>query len=298
MDGVLNLLKPPGMTSHDVVGYVRRLAGQKAVGHTGTLDPGAAGVLPVVLGKATKLAEYIAAGDKAYRAEITFGVATDTLDAEGSETERRSCPDLQAARVAAALPALTGPIMQVPPMVSAIKIGGRKLYELARQGEEIEREARPVTIHRFELLAYWPGEFPRALVDVACSKGTYIRSLCVDLGVVLGVPAHMSFLVRTASGRFSLAEALTLEEVAEAARAGRLADRVLPIREAAAGMPSLTVSGEALGRLAHGVAPRFPEGRLAPLLGQTVALVDPGGDLKALAEVDGSPPYLRLKRVF
>ena len=297
MDGLLNLLKPPGMTSHDVVAWVRRTVGERKAGHTGTLDPGAAGVLPICLGRATLLAEYVAGADKSYRAEIRFGVATDTLDAEGRETARRPCPELTRAAVASALPALTGAILQVPPMASAIKIAGQPLYELQRRGETVERAARPVTIHRLQLLTFFPGEFPVAYVDVDCSKGTYIRSLCADLGTGLGVPAHMGFLVRTAAGAFRLEAALTLEAVAAAAQDGTLPGYLTGLAAAVSHLPCLQLAAAAAARLTHGVAPRPAPAELAPLAGRTVALLDPSGALRALAEVTGDPLHLRLKRV-
>jgi len=297
MDGILNLLKPPGMTSHDVVAWMRRVSGERKAGHTGTLDPSAAGVLPICLGRATLLAEYVAGADKSYRAEVCFGVATDSLDADGVETERRPCPELTEAAVAAALPALTGAILQVPPMASAIKVGGRRLYELARKGETVERTPRPVTIHRLDLLAFFPGTFPVAYLDVDCTKGTYVRTLCADLGERLGLPAHMGFLVRTRAGPFHLERALTLEQAAGAAAAGRLAQHLLAPAAAVAHLPSLRIGGAAAQRLSHGVAPGLPAAELAPLAGQTVALLSTDGSLLALAEAGGDPIQLRLKRV-
>lgn len=276
MDGILNLLKPPGMTSHDVVGFVRRTLQTKKVGHTGTLDPGVAGVLPICVGKATRLAEYIAGDDKAYRAEITFGLATDTQDSFGEVTAEADASHLTRGDLAYVLPRFQGEIMQVPPMVSAVKVNGKKLYELAREGVEIEREARPVTIHKLQLLDFRPGPRPVAFVDVVCSKGTYIRTLAVDIGAALNLPAHMSHLVRTRSGPFTLADAATLEDLA-AGRAPMLAPAA-----ALGDMPRQTVPSFLADKVRNGLAPHRLKVREEP--GTTMALLDESGDLLALAE--------------
>ncbi|BAD40510.1 tRNA pseudouridine(55) synthase TruB [Symbiobacterium thermophilum] len=287
VDGVLNLLKPPGMTSHDVVAFVRRALGVKKAGHTGTLDPGVAGVLPVCVGRATRLAEYIAGSDKAYRAEITFGVATDTQDGFGEVVAEADASHLTRGDVAYALTRFHGPIEQVPPMVSAVKVGGKRLYELARKGVEVEREPRRVFIHRLQLLDFRPGPRPVAYIDVVCSKGTYVRTLAHDLGRFLQVGAHLSYLVRTRSGPFVLAQAATLEELA----AGKA--RLLPPAAALGDMPRVTVSGRAAARVLHGVAPAV---RVEHPDGTTVAVVAANGALLALAEADGGG--LRLRKVF
>ncbi|MFZ5827207.1 MAG: tRNA pseudouridine(55) synthase TruB [Bacillota bacterium] len=284
MDGVLNLLKPPGMTSHDVVSVVRRALGIKKVGHTGTLDPGVAGVLPICVGRATRLAEYIAGEDKAYRAEITFGVTTTTQDSFGEVLSDQEASHLTRGDIAYSLARFHGPVMQVPPMVSAVKVGGKRLYELARQGVEVEREARQVYIHRIQLLDFRPGPRPVAFVDVVCSKGTYIRTLAHDLGQMLKVGAHMSYLVRTRSGPFRLEEAATLEELL----AGRAP--MLPPAAALGEMARATVSGPAAERLKHGVAPAL---QVDHPDGTTVALLDEGGNLLALAEAQGGRVHLR-----
>lgn len=287
MDGVLNLLKPPGMTSHDVVSVVRRALQTKKVGHTGTLDPGVAGVLPICVGKATRLADYIMGEDKAYRAEITFGVETETADSFGATTAECEAGHIGRGDVAYMLPRFTGPIMQIPPMVSAVKVGGKRLYELAREGKEIERQPRPVTIHRLQLIDFLPATHPVAIVDVVCSKGTYIRTLAEDLGRALGVGAHMSHLVRTRSGPFTLADTTTIEELL----AGQYS--LIPPSEALGSMARLTVTGRPAERIAHGVAPSVavdqPDGTV-------IALLDGTGDLLALAEVTAG--QLKLRKVF
>ncbi|MDT8901342.1 tRNA pseudouridine(55) synthase TruB [Anaeroselena agilis] len=210
--GIVNVLKPPGMTSHDVVSFVRRTYGLKKVGHAGTLDPAAAGVLPVFLGSATRLIEFTADADKAYRAELTFGYATDSGDDSGEViAAREGFVTPPADEVAAVLASFAGESEQIPPMHSAIKIGGRKLYELARAGIAVERQPRSVTISAIGLVRV---AAPTILFDVECSKGTYIRTLCADIGARIGCPAVMSFLVRTRVGDFTLAEAKSLEEIA------------------------------------------------------------------------------------
>jgi tRNA pseudouridine55 synthase len=219
-DGFLNILKPPGMSSHDVVGYVRRLFKMKKVGHAGTLDPAAAGVLPVALGKATRLIEYMAEADKSYRAEITFGIKTDSGDDTGEIIERLetfALPD--APKIQAVLSSFLGKSEQMPPMYSAIKINGQKLYELARQGIFVERKKRQIEITKIELLK---ADENKILFDTDCSKGTYIRSLCMDIGDRLAIPSTMSFLIRTRVGEFKLPDTVTLEELAEKKEAALL----------------------------------------------------------------------------
>lgn len=215
MDGFINVLKPTGLSSHDVIDIVRRIFKQKRVGHAGTLDPAAAGILPVALGRAARLVEYMEGADKSYRAEIAFGYATDTGDVYGDVIESVPHPVLPSDEdLRAVLARFVGEIAQRPPAYSAIKIGGQRAYDLARQGAEVEIEARTVTIHRLELV-HTDAARRRILVDVDCAKGTYIRALCADIGAALGLPATMRFLLRTRVGGFALADSHTLEELAE-----------------------------------------------------------------------------------
>lgn len=225
MDGILNINKPQGLTSHDVVARVRRITGQKKAGHAGTLDPLATGVLPVVLGKATRLVEYLADADKAYRATLILGATTDTYDREGTimPTPGAVMPSLNV--VEEALKAFRGEIEQLPPMHSAIKVGGKKLYELARSGAEIERETRQVTISALHLEAYDP---PTLRISVECSKGTYIRSLAYDLGIALGTGAYLNELIRTRHGPFTIESAITLEDLEESIRQGNWQSALYP----------------------------------------------------------------------
>ena len=209
MDGILNILKPPGMTSHDIVSRMRRLTRERKIGHGGTLDPGAAGVLPVFLGKATRLIEYGIEWDKAYRVELTLGGRSETGD-DASEIFWDSVekyPSLEEVKLI--LASFVGDQEQIPPMYSALKVNGKKLYELAREGIVIERQARPITIHKIQLLSY---EAPILRFDVDCSKGTYIRTLCEDIAAQFGLNGVMTFLLRTRAGAFSIQDAILPKE--------------------------------------------------------------------------------------
>lgn len=216
MDGFINVLKPTGLSSHDVIDIVRRIFKQKRVGHAGTLDPAAAGILPVALGRAARLVEYMEGADKSYRAEIAFGYATDTGDVYGEVVESVENPVLPSEEeLRRVLGQFVGEIEQMPPAYSAIKVGGQRAYDLARQGAEVEIKARTVRIDRLELLRMDAAR-ARILLDVDCAKGTYIRSLCTDIGATMGLPATMRFLLRTRVGGFTLDDSYTLEELAEA----------------------------------------------------------------------------------
>lgn len=230
MDGFINVLKPTGMSSHDVVDAVRRIFHQKRVGHAGTLDPAAAGILPVALGRAARLVEYLEGADKSYRAEIAFGYATDTGDVYGEVTACAEHPVLPSAEaIEAVLAHFRGCITQRPPVYSAIKVAGKRAADLVRQGRAVEIPTRTVTIHRLELL-HIDAERRRIRIDVDCSKGTYIRSLCADIGAALHLPATMRFLLRSRVGAFTLADAYTPEELAEAGEAAVCAaDRALSL---------------------------------------------------------------------
>lgn len=211
--GFLNILKPPGMSSHDVIGFVRRVLHVKRVGHAGTLDPAAAGVLPIAVGQSARLIEYLELADKTYRAEVKLGFATDSGDDTGEIIESMTDFAMPTAdQIRAVLEKFTGRITQVPPAHSAIKINGRRACDLIREGKSVEIPSRTVTIHQLELLAQ---RADTILIDTDCSKGTYIRSLCTDIGAALGIPATMAFLVRRRVGDFQLADALTLEEFQE-----------------------------------------------------------------------------------
>lgn len=212
-EGVLVVDKPAGMTSHDVVDEVRKKFDTRKVGHAGTLDPDATGLLILGLGRATRLLDVVQAYPKRYRAEARFGVTTTTQDASGEVVDTRPAGALDADVIAAALESFQGEIDQIPPMVSAVKVGGERLYEKARRGEEIEREPRRVTVYSFDLLELTPGDEPTARFDVVCSAGTYVRTLVHDLGAVVGTGAHLTSLRRTEAAGFSEADAVALDAV-------------------------------------------------------------------------------------
>lgn len=226
-DGVLLVDKPRGCTSHDVVDSVRRLYGTRRVGHAGTLDPMATGLLIVLVGRATKASDLLMAQDKEYLGEATLGTVTDTQDAEGQAVETNAVPTLTEDQVREAMATMVGDQCQVPPMHSAKKIGGRKLYDLARKGVEVAREPRPITIAEFELLSW---ESPRINFRVRCSKGTYVRTLAHDLGRRLGPGAHLSMLRRTRSGRIDVAEAASLQALGAMDETGLRSRLVSPER--------------------------------------------------------------------
>jgi tRNA pseudouridine55 synthase len=269
--GVLVLDKPAPMSSAHAVEHVRRALGVDRAGHGGTLDPIATGVLVVCLGAATKLAQFLLADDKAYEAEGLLGVETDTLDRTGQVVRERPAEVSQAA-LAAAIEALRGATTQIPPMYSAIKQGGVRLYDRARAGEHVERAPRPIRIDQLELLAFEP---PRFRVAVACSKGTYIRSLVADLGAAVGAGAHLTALRRTRSGRFTLDGAVTLDRV-------RAAPLIAPAD--ATGLPTRRVAADQLGWVLSGV--QFPLEALGAAGLERFQLVDEAGRLVAVAHAD------------
>jgi tRNA pseudouridine55 synthase len=279
--GVLVVDKPAGPTSFDVVQRVRRALGAAKAGHAGTLDPAATGVLAVCVDDAVKLQRWLSDGDKAYDAWIAFGAATDTQDAEGAVVATGDASALDGAAVRAALPRLVGELEQLPPMYSAVRVGGRRLHEAARAGERVERVPRKVRVHALELVEFEPappGGAARARVAVRCGKGTYVRTLAADLGEALGVPAHLAALRRTAAGPFALGQATPLATVQELGRADPAALRALlvPVEEAIRFMPSVKLDARQARDVQHGralelagPAPLFaalaPDGRLLAL---------------------------------
>lgn len=250
MNGILNIDKPAGWTSHDVVAWVRRVLRIKRVGHAGTLDPMATGVLLVCLGQATRVVEYLMASTKTYRAEIRLGLTTDTYDIEGELLRTAEPPALSEDDLRAALQPLTGEIMQAPPAYSAIKQDGVPLHRRARRGEDVRPAPRPVTIYAINLLNW---ESPRLTVEVTCAAGTYIRSLAHDLGQALGCGATLSGLVRTRSGRFTSEEAASLDTIASAVAAGELAQHVHPLAVALSDLEPVVVDAADTERLRHGL---------------------------------------------
>ena len=248
--GFLNVLKPPGMTSARVVAVVRaRLDGAK-VGHAGTLDPEAAGVLPLMIGKAARLFDELRDEQKAYIAEIAFGAATDSQDAQGTVIATGDRAPAEA-DLRALFPELVGTMTQTPPMYSAVKQNGRRLYQLAREGRTVERKPRAMTLYALELLRMTPNG--GALVSLRCSRGFYVRTLCHDIGKKLGCLAHMRFLLRTASGMFTIETARTLEEIADAADQGGLEPLIVPVEDVLSRLPYAEVPERLYKQFANGV---------------------------------------------
>lgn len=275
-DGLLVVDKPAGWTSHDVVGRCRRIFGQKKVGHAGTLDPDATGVLLVGLGRATRLLQFLSGLTKEYVGEIVLGTSTSTLDSAGEVTGTFDMSAVTVDEVRSAAARLTGDIEQIPPMVSAVQVGGKRLHELARQGIEVERKARPVTVFRFDVT---PTDDPLVYVaDVACSTGTYIRTLADDVGRLLGGGAHLRNLRRTRVGEFGLEEAHPLAVVEELGES-----LVLPPAAALRDMPTVTVDADVAADVAHGKVLTRERLGVAPVPG-SVAVIDAAGTLLAVYE--------------
>jgi len=250
LEGIINVLKPPGMTSSDVVVWMRKVLKTKKIGHTGTLDPGVAGVLPLCVGKGTRLAEYITEQGKAYLAEVTFGVTTDTQDAFGKVIKQTE-PHLKQSDLECVIPNFLGKLSQIPPMYSAVRKQGKHLYEYARQGLSIERTPRDIFIYNIKLVQWYEGEFPRALIGIECSKGTYIRTISHDIGQALGCGAHMSNLLRVRSGPFKIQDSWTLEEIEEAARESSYSF-LLPLT-AGIDLPRVILSAARANAFRHGL---------------------------------------------
>ena len=242
MDGILNINKPRGKTSFRIVALIRRWSGERHIGHAGTLDPDATGVLPVCLGRGTRIIEYLMDTTKAYRARIEFGAATDTYDSSGNITRQGDISNINRETVKTALDKFRGTIEQIPPMFSALKHGGQPLYKLAREGISVERKKRKVTIHRLELV-YW--KKPVATVDIECSKGTYVRSLAHDLGEYLGCGAHLKNLVRTRCGIFDISDAISLPQLRRFFSNGNWQQHLYPIDSVLEDFPALVINREA-----------------------------------------------------
>ena len=290
MDGVLVIDKPAGPTSAKVVAQVKRALGARKVGHTGTLDPMATGVLPLCLGAATRIARWLLADDKAYEGELYLGIETDTLDADGEITARNEegAAAVDEAALRAALASWLGDSMQRPPMYSALKRDGVRLHELARRGEAVDRPPRPIRIDAIELLGFEP---PRARFSVACSKGTYVRSLVADVGEALGCGAHLTALRRTRSGRFTLEDAVALGDLDRAR-----AERALVSPAAALGhLPAVAIPAERVAQVTSGVQLRWEQICNEDELLGVFRLLDPQQRLRALAHLEQG--VLRYDRV-
>jgi tRNA pseudouridine55 synthase len=275
--------KASGWTSHDVVAKVRNLARIKKVGHAGTLDPMATGLLVLGLGRATRLLRFVQNAAKQYVAQVQFGVATDSLDADGAILERSPMP-ITEEELRAVFPRFTGTILQEPPMVSARKVEGRRLYELAREGKEVEREARPVTISTLELIQFAPSAYPEATIRVRCSKGTYIRTLADDLARALGGRAHLTALRRVGNGSLDVAVAHTVEEIEKAATANTFDTLLLDAVDGLPDLPRVEVGEEIARAVANGVP--VAGARLDPAASGPVRIVA-NGELVAVYRLAG-----------
>jgi tRNA pseudouridine55 synthase len=299
VDGVLNVLKPPGMTSHDVIDVVRRLSRQRRVGHTGTLDPGASGVLVVCLGRATRLSEFLMDTEKEYRVELRLGMRTSTGDAYGEVLPGPAAagpgspgafaagraPGARAA-VDAVLRRFTGSILQVPPMVSAIHHEGERLYELARRGEVVDIQPRPIVVHRIDVVTH-DREWTRLLLHVVCGKGTYIRKLCADIGDALGCGGYAHFMVRVRTGAFAVEDARTLEELQALAAEDALEGALVSMDDAVAHLPAVDLSDQGVSDVLHGHAvPAWKAGFTPPADDVPVRLRSRRGTLVALARME------------
>ncbi|MBK7455466.1 MAG: tRNA pseudouridine(55) synthase TruB [Anaerolineales bacterium] len=249
ISGALVVDKPVGMTSHDVVQAIRNGTNLRRAGHTGTLDPRASGVLVILVGPAVRLSEYVSASDKRYQAIIRLGSSTDTFDAEGLVTPTKDPVSVTEAQFEEALKTFVGEIEQTPPPYSAVKVQGRKAYEMAREGEEVELAPRKITVHHLEVLEWTP---PEVVIDVHCSSGTYVRSLANDLGVMLGCGAYLVGLRRTKSGRFSLRDAVPLRKLQEAFTAGNWYQYLIPAAEALGDWTAVELSPDEVEGVRHG----------------------------------------------
>ncbi|MES5892919.1 MULTISPECIES: tRNA pseudouridine(55) synthase TruB [Bacillus cereus group] len=257
MEGVVLLHKPKGMTSHDCVFKLRKILREKRIGHTGTLDPDVTGVLPICVGRATKIAQFLTSETKTYEGEVTLGFSTTTEDASGEVVEKQDVNRVITRKeVEEALAELTGTIEQMPPMFSAVKVNGKKLYEYARAGQEVERPVRTITIHEFVLLderEVFEGENISFRFRVTCSKGTYVRTLAVMIGEKLGFPSHMSHLVRTASGEFLLEDCISFEEIEENVQNGTVESIFISIDEALSKFPKMVVDEKQAEKIKNGM---------------------------------------------
>lgn len=290
VSGVLVIDKPIGLTSHDVVQIVRKGTGIRRAGHTGTLDPRASGVLVVLIGPAVRLSEYVSASDKRYQATIRLGSATDTYDSEGIITSESSSNHITEEKFDEILQTFVGEIEQVPPPYSAVKVKGRKAYEMARKGEEVELEPRKINVYSLELLEWAP---PEVVIDAYCSSGTYVRSLANDLGNALGTGAHLIGLRRTKSGRFTLREAVPLRKLKESFDAGDWYKHLIPAADALGDWPMVELDGGQVDLVRHGH--RIPAEEESQGWARAISQQ---GDLVALLEFDPESGEWQPRKVF
>jgi tRNA pseudouridine55 synthase len=290
ISGVLVVDKPVGLTSHDVVQIVRKGTNIRRAGHTGTLDPRASGVLVILIGPAVRLSEYVSASDKRYQAVIRLGATTDTYDADGRIISTSPLENLNEAAFEDALQAFVGEIEQVPPPYSAVKVKGRKAYEMAREGEEVDLAPRRIMVYSLELLEWAP---PEVVVDIYCSSGTYVRSLAHDLGEKLGCGAHLIGLRRTKSGRFTLRDAVPLRRLREAFEDGNWYQYLIPAAEALSDWPAVELQHEQVDAIRHGHRIPADEGGDSMVRG-----VSEQGELVALLEYVAATNEWQPKKVF
>jgi tRNA pseudouridine55 synthase len=290
MNGLLIVNKPVGPTSHDIVYKVRKWSGERRIGHTGTLDPMAGGVLILCLGTATRISEYLLGGDKHYQAVARLGQTTTTYDAEGQFVEQGPV-NLALEQIESALPKFRGTISQVPPAFSAVQVDGRRAYDLARRGEAPDLAPRSVTIHRLDLLSWQP---PDLALSVACSAGTYIRSLAHDLGQALGCGGHLVALTRTAAGGFTLEDAHDLARIESAFKAGRGQELIRPTDHALKHWPAIHLDSAGADRITHGNPVPIQNLPQSACLGRAY---DPGGHLIAIVEADPATQQWKPKKV-
>ncbi|MBN1372447.1 MAG: tRNA pseudouridine(55) synthase TruB [Anaerolineaceae bacterium] len=290
ISGVLVVDKPTGLTSHDVVQIIRKGTNIRRAGHTGTLDPRASGVLVILLGPAVRLSEYVSASDKRYQAVLRLGAATDTYDADGRVVSSAPTEHITEEQFDAELQTFVGEIEQTPPPYSAVKVQGRKAYEMAREGEEVDLAPRKIRVYSLELLEWAP---PEAVIDVYCSSGTYVRSLAHDLGNKLGCGAHLVGLRRTKSGRFTLRDAVPLRKLREAFETGTWYQHLIPAAEALSDWPSLELTHEQVEAVRHGH--RIPAEAGSP---EQACGVSEMGELVALLVYDAQTNEWQPKKVF
>ena len=291
ISGVLVVDKPTGMTSHDVVQAIRNGTGIRRAGHTGTLDPRASGVLVILVGPAVRLSEYVSASDKRYQAIVRLGATTDTFDADGRFVRPDSPVDVTEAQFEETLKTFVGEIEQTPPPYSAVKVKGRKAYEMAREGEPVDLAPRKINVYHLEVLEWMP---PEVVIDVHCSSGTYVRSLANDLGERLGTGAYLVGLRRTKSGRFSLRDAVPLRKLQEAFQAGNWYQYLIPAAEALADWPAIELSPDEVEEVRHGHRVKAAAGTQPGM----VRGVSMAGELIALLELDEAAMEWQPKKVF
>ncbi len=294
MNGFINFYKPTGMTSHQCVAYFRRLLHIKKVGHAGTLDPGASGVLPICVGKGTKAAAYLLEARKAYRGELYLGAITDTQDAYGKVLKETPLTGINSALIEKVMESFTGKIKQIPPMYSAVKHKGRPLYKLARKGEVVSRESREVTVYALNIIDI---DLPRVLFDVECSKGTYIRTLAEDIGNKLGVGAYLSFLLRTKSGPFKIEESFIMEEIEKNLEEGSIFKCIIPVDIVFTHLPSVIIKDQARDTLINGAFQTLNNLQNYNISDKMVRVYSTSGDFLALGKWQGEHPEVTLRPV-